>query len=348
MSDQQDKRDLETLDPAGDAPTPVESRAPESTPAAADDTGRERPPELVDVATAPGDHSSFDFSRPYNISRRFEKNLMTMSEGFAKGLALALTTILRANSAMTFKGLRLKTYEEYHDSQPDLTCVSIVTMSPLNGHALIQFDLTLFYTLVMRMLGGNLDAEPIDRKFTDIEKGVGQLLTEKVLEQLAEGADSIVELHPEFVLLENNAAYLNTIAAGESVLLLDFDLTVNDLSGPVTICIPLTAFESVWDLFDPQDSTDYRTVEQITHDRRQIFEMLQGADADVVVKLADIDMTMEHILALGEGDVIPLYKSTRSPLVIEVEGSPMFRGLPGRLHHSRAVKIIERLTEEES
>ena len=314
---------------------------------AAGETGPTPPPADAGRGDT-GGQAAFDFSRPYNISRQFEKNLTTLSEGFAKGLALSLTTILRANSAVGFKGLALKTYEEYHEHLPDLTAVSIVTLSPLNGHALIQFDLTLLYTLIMRLLGGNLEPENIDRKFTDIEKGVGKLLTEKVLEQLVEGAEPIVELKPEFVLLENNASYLNTIAAGESVLLLEFDLAVNDLSGPLTICIPLTAFESVWDKFDPQDSTDYRTPEQITRDRRQIFELLQGAEADVVVKLADIDMTMEQVLALSEGDVIPLYKSVRSPLLIEVEGSPMFRGLPGRLNQSRAVKIIERLNEEEA
>ncbi len=330
----------------------TEDRTEGTTPQAPSDTGASAPAgdagsgRATVSATAESTQSAFDFSRPYNISRQFEKNLMTMSEGFAKGLTLALTTILRANSAVNFQGLGLKTYEEYHDSLPELTCVSIVTLAPLNGHALIEFDPTLFFTLIMRLLGGNLDAEQIDRKFTDIEKGVGQLLTEKVLEQLADGAEPIVELDPEFVLLENNAAYLNTIAAGESVLLLNFDVSVNDLSGPMTICIPLTAFESVWDLFDPQDSTDYRSPEQITRDRRQIFELLQGAEATVVVKLADIDMTMEQVLSLSEGDVLPLYKSVRSPLVVEVEGSPMFRGLPGRLNQSRAVKIIERLNEE--
>ena len=357
-----DKSTVETAPGAADeATTGAEDATPESggdtaatdadtTEANAAESSSSRGDADADAASpaaAPGGQAAFDFSRPYNISRQFEKNLTTLAEGFAKGLALSLTTILRANSAVGFKRLDLKTYEEYHESLPDLTAVSIVTLAPLNGHALVQFDLTLLYTLIMRLMGGNLEPEQVDRKFTDIEKGVGRLLTEKLLEQLVEGAEPIVELRPEFVLLENNAAYLNTIAAGESVLLLEFELSVNDLSGPLVLCIPLTAFESVWDLFDPQDSTDYRTPEQITHDRRRIFELLQGAEADVVVKLADIDMTMEQILALSEGDTIPLYKSVRSPLVIEVEGSPMFRGLPGRLNQSRAVKIIERLNEEE-
>ena len=80
-------------------------------------------PQVADDASSPGVSSfpglaSFDFSRPHNVSRQFEKNLYTMCENFAKNASLAFTSQLRANTALRFDGLDLVTYGDFCNTLP--------------------------------------------------------------------------------------------------------------------------------------------------------------------------------------------------------------------------------------
>ncbi len=289
---------------------------------------------------------SFDFSLPHNISRQFEKNLLTLCKSFAKSASLAFTSQLRANTAIRFTKLDLYTYGDFGADIPKLSTVSIVSLSPLGGYSLVHFDLDMIYLMIMRLLGGPIEKVPIERKFTDIELGIGQMITERILTELKDGAAKLVELQPEFVHLENNPNYLGIIATNDPVVVLNFDIFIDELQGPLRICIPMTAFEPVWDKFDPEEISEYRSPAEVKRDRLLLFEAVKSTTADVVVKLTDLNMTFQQILEMKEGEVIPLFKSLQSPLVLEVQGKPMYIGQAGKMNQNRALKLTERLAEE--
>jgi len=289
---------------------------------------------------------SFDFSVPHSISRQFEKNLLTLGESFAKSVSLDFTSQLRANTALRFSKIDLHTFGDFGSDLPDLTAVSIVSLPPLSGYSLVHFDLNMIYLMIMRMLGGPIEESTIDRKFTDIELGIGSMVTERLLADFKTGAAKLVDMEPKFVHLENNPNYLGIIATNDPVVVLNFDLFIDDLQGPLRICIPMNAFEPVLNKFDPEEISEFRSAADVKRDRLVLFEAIKGAEADAVVKLADIAMTFQQVLELKEGDTIPLFKSLQSPLVLEVQGKPMFMGLPGKLNQNRALKLTERLAEE--
>ncbi len=302
--------------------------------------------EKVDTGKGFYGSDSFDFSMPQNISRQFEKNLLTLCESFAKSVSLSFTSQLRANTAIRFSKLSLSSFGEFGAELPKLTAASVVSMPPLGGFSLVHFDLDMVYVMIMRLLGGPIEKTPLERKFTDIELGIGRMITERILVELKQATTKLVDLVPEFVHLENNPNYLGIIATNEPVVVLHFDICIDDLQGPLRICIPMTAFEPVWDKFDPEEISEYRTPEEVKRDRLRLFEAIKGTSANVVVKLADIDMTFQQILELQEGQTLNLYKSLQSPLQLEVQGKPMFIGLPGKLNQNRALKLTERLAEE--
>ncbi len=290
---------------------------------------------------------SFDFSMAHSISRQFEKNLLKMCESFAKTVSLALTRQLRANTAVRFTKLDLISYGAFSADLSEMTAVSIVTLAPLSGFSLVHFDLNMAYLMVMRLLGGPIEEVTIERKFTDIELGIGKMLTEQVNSDLKDSASELVELQPEFIHLENNPNYLGIVASNDPVVVLNFDLSIDDLQGPLRICIPMSSFEPVWDKFDPDENSEYRSPAEVRRDRLMVFECIKSSQADVVVNLAEINVTFQRILELSEGETLHLGKSVNSPLVLEVQGKPMFMGLPGKLNQNSALKLTDRLEEEE-
>ena len=109
----------------------------------------------------------------------------------------------------------------------------------------------------------------------------------------------------------------------------------------------MPAFESVWNIFDPEETQEYRTQEEIEKDRNRMYRNLVATTAEVVVQLGEIGMKLRDVNKLKPGDVLPLHKSISSPLIMEIQGRPMFKGVTGKLNQSRALKLPERLNWEE-
>jgi len=289
----------------------------------------------------------FDFRRPYNISKSFEKNMLTICESFAKSISLSFTSMLRANVSMEHKSLKLSTFGDYVRSLPEISSVATISLAPLAGQSLVLMDIGMSFIIMKRLLGGLIEEETNPRKFTDIEFGVARILIERILDAFGAATEKTVQISPELVGMENNPAYLGTMSNGETVILLEFQIDVDGTTGETVLCIPLTAFEPVWELFSPDESAEYRTIDEVRRDRTRVFDMLQVTTSDVVVNLGEIHMPLSKVLQIKEGDLIPLYKSVNSSLTVEVQGKPLFKGTPGKLHNSRALRITERIDLED-
>jgi len=255
--------------------------------------------------------------------------------------------MLRANVSMEHKSLKLSTFGDYVRSLPEISSVATISLAPLAGQSLVLMDIGMSFIIMKRLLGGLIEEETNPRKFTDIEFGVARILIERILDAFGAATEKTVQISPELVGMENNPAYLGTMSNGETVILLEFQIDVDGTTGETVLCIPLTAFEPVWELFSPDESAEYRTIDEVRRDRTRVFDMLQVTTSDVVVNLGEIHMPLSKVLQIKEGDLIPLYKSVNSSLTVEVQGKPLFKGTPGKLHNSRALRITERIDLED-
>jgi flagellar motor switch protein FliM len=289
----------------------------------------------------------FDFRRPYNISKAFETNMLTICESFAKAASLSFTSMLRSNVTIDHDSLQLTTFGDYLRSLSDLSCVGTMSMPPLAGQSLILLDIGMSFTLMKRLLGGQIETETDMRKFTDVEFGVATILVTKFLDAMQNSFEKTIPIETTLHGLENNPTYLGTMSNSETVILLKFKIDIDAIEGDVVLCMPLTAFEPVWNLFSPEEGAEYRSSSEIKRDRISVFDMLQITAADVVVNLGNLSMPMAQVLQIKEGDVIPMEKSVNSKLTVEIQGIPMFEGSPGKLNNKRALKITNSLDWED-
>lgn len=290
---------------------------------------------------------SFDFRRPYNISKAFEKNMLTICETFAKAASLQFTSMLRANVAIEQERLQLTTFGDFLGTLSPLSCVGTLTLPPLAGQSLLLMDIGMSFTVMKRLLGGPIEPENNHRKFTDIEFGVSRIVMAKILDAFTLGVEKILPAEGALHTLENNPTYLGTMSNGEAVILLRFKMTVDATEGELIVCLPLAAFEPVWEKFSPDETVEYRNAADVHRDRLLMLDTLQIAAADVVVNLGELDMTMAQVLQIKEGDLIPLHKSVSAKLKVEVQGKTLFLGTPGKVENRRALKITDRVDRED-
>lgn len=288
----------------------------------------------------------YDFYRPHNISRTFEHNLQAVADGFAKMGSIDFTSLLRMSVQIEYKGLRQCTFGDYVAELPNPTCVSMVTLAPLKGYALVHVDLGLGFVFMKKLMGGVPDAEDAVREFTEIERGINAGLIERFLDLLRRSATKFVKMEPSFVSLENNANYLSGVNDGESLIILKFQFRLDTVEGPVQIAIPQSAFGPVRDVFDPRAAIEMRTGPELRDDRRKILDMVRSTSSELVVVLGEVEMNLEEVMKLVPGDILHLPQAVNGPLRVRIEGQTAWLGEAGRLGQKRAVKLTRQLNKE--
>lgn len=296
--------------------------------------------------TAATEVRAFDFSRPYSISRSFEKNLRSVCDNLAKAATIHFTNQMRGNCVLEFKRLVLQTFAEFAANLPNPTCVSTATLAPLKGSSLFYMDLALAFTMLKKLLGGPAEAETRNREFTEIETSIVRSLVLKFLDLFKGSASRIVALEPRYVAMENNPTYLNALAPGDSVVVLDYLFHLDGVEGRLSFCLPIAGFEPVLSLFDPEESAEPRPPAEVRRDREIVLDLVASTEVDVVAQLSELTLSLQQILALEEGATLVLPKPIDSPLVLAVEGKPLFHGAAGRVRQNRALKLTGRLSEE--
>lgn len=288
----------------------------------------------------------YDFNRPRKISRIFAQNLQNIAEQVARLGTISLTNLMRASTVVEFKGVKIGTLGEYVEKMPNPTSVATVALRPLNGLALVHVDLGVCFVVLKKLMGGRPDPENRLRSFTEIERAIYGQFVARLNDLVKNGASRLVELRPEVAALENNPNYLNGLPPSETSVTLGFQIKLETVEGPFDLCIPLSAFGPVRDIFDPEEKIELRSVTEVNQDRVQIMDMIQGTTSELVAVLGVAELPLDAVLALGVGDLLHLPQAVDTPLVVQVEGKDVFLAQAGRVNQNRAVKLIRKLEEE--
>ena len=294
----------------------------------------------------PGGVRAYDFNRPHSISRRFEQNLENIAEQFSRIATVSFTSLLRSNVSVEFQGVQLKSFGEFREALPRPTCLAGLTLRPLTGQSVLHLDIGLCFVILKKLMGGRADSEERVRAFTEIERGIFSHFIGRIVELVRNASSKLVELNPEIVTLENNPDYVSGIPVGETMAGLRFRIRLEAVEGVLELAMPLSSFGPVRDIFDPEEHIELRSSNEMAQDRRQILDMIQATDSELVVRMGEVDMSLDRVLALREGDLLHLPQTVDSPLTVLIEGREVFLAEAGRINQNRAVKLVRKLEKE--
>ncbi len=298
---------------------------------------------------APGDGGDrvvpFDFSRPHGLARGFEHRLRNLGETLAKATTISYTGLFRTSTVLEFAGVTLRPCADYLRALPTPTCVAALRLPPLKGQALLHLDLALCFSLLKKLMGGAVEVEEAIREFTEIERSLLGNLLAKLAVNLREAGARLLPLEPEVVGLENNPEYLGGIVPEDTLVQLRFKLKLEPVAGDLELSLPLSGFEPVRHLFEPSEDQEQRSEQEARRDRRLVADLLRGTDCDLVARLGELDLSLDRVVRLREGDLLPLPQRVDEPLAVMVDDRPLFLAEPGRLGRNRAVKLVRRLAD---
>lgn len=288
--------------------------------------------------------SAYDFKNPRRIEPEQRETLKVIHESYAHALSVVLSSFLKSDVKVALEYTEQQTFAEYIKLLNPITCIAIFDMKMLNGYGLLEIESPLVYSAINRMMGGGGKVGRIEKPFTELEVSIARKLVHLLLKQLGHSWSSLLAIDFEVKDLQFNPAFARITPEREICIVMSLKITMSDVSGLITLCIPYSNLEPIAGKLGKKESS--YVIPQSQDTKEVLAAVLGDVEMDVTAILGSIRFSMEDILSLEPGDILNLGQKARHPIDLRVAGKSKFKVIPGLMGKFRAVSIEQEMTEE--
>jgi len=280
----------------------------------------------------------YDLASQERIVRGRMPTLEIINERFARNLRVGLFNFMRRSLELGIGAVRVIKYSQFLRELVVPTNINIAAAKPLRGSALFVFEPTLVFGVIDTLFGGTgkFHTRIEGRDFTLTEQRIIQRMLDVVFDEYHKAWAPVFPLEFHYQRAEMHTQFANVATPSEIVVATSFRLEFSDVAaGSIHVCLPYAMLEPVRDLLYNAmqgDSTepDHRWVKLLS---RQV----QDAEVELVAILAKANATLNDLLKMKPGDVIPI--SVNEVLPVLVDGVPIMDAHYGVYNGRYALRI---------
>lgn len=282
----------------------------------------------------------YDFKRPERVGKEQMRVLQSLHDGLSRNFAAALSALLRTLVDIRVTSVDQLTYSEFVFSLENPTCFNLLRVEPLQGGWIADINPSILYPMIDRMLGGGRDpAPPARRPLTEIELRLVSRITSAFLGELRRAWLTVMDLTFAVDRVESNAQLVQVVPPNEVVILISFELTMGEARGMLNLCIPYNSIERISTQLSANNWAAAGQREPTPESIALMTRQLGGSRVELVVTLAETQITTADLIGLRIGDIITTDKDVHTPLEVCVEGIPKFHAHPGALKGRKAIQL---------
>lgn len=290
--------------------------------------------------------------RPYNIAtqERIVRGRMPtyeiINERFARLFRVGLFNFMRRTVDISVGPVKVIKFSEFIRNLVVPTNLNMVHMKPLRGTALLVFDPSLIFLIVDNLFGGDgrFHNRIEGRDFTQTEQRIIQRLLNVVFEDYEKAWHSVYPIKFEFIRNEMNPQFASIATPNEVVVTVTFELEIGDTGGEFHVCIPYSMIEPIRDKLYSSLQGDHMEVDKRWV--RLLSKQVQSAEVVLVANLGHTNVTLDQILNMQEGDVIPL--NIPETINAQVDGIPVLECRYGIINGQYALRVNAMISQTET
>ncbi len=290
---------------------------------------------------------AYDFKHPNRVSKDQIRTLENLHDNFAGHLGSTLSAIQRAMVDVDLVSVDQITYSEFIMSLVSPSSTYTITMEPLEGRCLLDFNPTLSFLFIDRLFGGVGKILDTERELTGIERAVLSKIAKNVFRELERVWNSIVKVQIKSVSLETNPQFVQVVAPGETVIVISMQIKMLGHSGLLTICYPYVTLEPVMKELIGKSWVEDSKREDKERSRALNSKNLEKVSAQLRAVLGSTEITVQDFVSLKPGDVIVLDQKTTQPTEVFVQEDRKFFGRPGKVGKKKGIEITGICENEE-
>lgn len=290
----------------------------------------------------------YDFKRPERVGKEQMRALQTMHEGFGRNFGAGLSALLRTIVEVKLTSVDQLTYSEFVFSLENPTCFNLITAEPLEGQLILDINPSLLFPIIDRLLGGGSSNTPSARRpLTEIELRLVSRITDLFLGEMKTAWENVLGLDLHVDRVESNPQLVQIVPPNEVVVLISFELTLGSVRGMMNLCIPFNSIERISNKLSANSWVAFSKKPPTRESIQNISNQIGGAAVELVVDLADTEISTADLLGLRVGDIVTTDKDIHSPLVMWVEGQPKFYASPGAFKGRKAVQVVDLIEDQD-
>ena len=282
-----------------------------------------------------------DFRRPSKFNKDQLRTLEMLHDTFARLGATYLSGALRSVADISVLGAEQVTYGEFISSLP----VPAFTEHPRARAARDERDPGA------RPAADLLDDRPPARRhrrrragrlreLTDIELSLSRTIITRLLAELSTSWSELVGVDFHLRHTEMNPQFAQIAPPTELSVLLSFQIRVADSTGVMTLCLPWRSIETV---APSLTANSYFSGQRSGAATLDLLPPLEHVLIGVRAEVGAVELTIDEVLSLTEGDVIRLGVPIEDGFVLYAGDTPTYRVMPGSHRRQLAVQVHDRV-----
>jgi flagellar motor switch protein FliM len=291
-----------------------------------------------------GGVNSYDFTSQDRIVRGRLPTLEMINERFARLFRTSLFNMLRRTADLAVSGIQMQKFSEFVHSLFVPTSLNMIKVPPLRGKGLFVIDPKLVFSVVDNYFGGTgrFHTKIEGRDFTPTENRVIQLLLTRAFEDLTQAWRPVFRLNFEYSGSEVNPQFANIVSPSEVVVVTSFHVDLESGGGDFHICLPYSMVEPIRELLDAGVQSDRG--ERDERWERSLREEILSAQVELSSTLTEVEMSMQMLAGLKEGDIIPF--DMPEEVAVAASDVPIFTARLGISDGNYSLKVSQWLQKQ--
>jgi len=292
-------------------------------------------------------YTTYDFKKPNRVTLEQLKALTTMHDKMLREFTNDLSSMLRKVVDVKLMSIEQMTYGEFILSIPQITSLSTLSMKPLDGKIVIECNPTISHKVIADLLGSGAvnTIDSLDRELTEIEIKVLEHFYKMFIKILYKTWSDVSNLNFRIESSDTNANAIQIVSDHDIVLLVVFEITIDEDSGFLSICYPVSYIEPLLNKIVDKIFSEGRN-KKLSR-KQDIKTLISGARMKIEPIMAETELTTIEILNLKEGDVIVFNKNAISTdAVVYVNRKEKFSAACGISSNRKAIELKSNLDKE--
>ncbi|TLP38418.1 flagellar motor switch protein FliM [Arcobacter arenosus] len=292
-------------------------------------------------------YSIYDFKKPNRISNEQFKAFSTLHDKMLRDLITDLSAMLRKIVDIKLYSIEQMTYGEFILSIPQLTSLNTLSIKPLEGRIVIECNPGISHKIIAELLGSGAVAasDNLDRELTEIEVNIFEHFYKMFIKHLYRAWDEVTTLNFKIESRDTNANAIQIISDHEIVLLVVLEITIDEESGFLSICYPISYIETLLNKIVEKMFNEGKNKKASR--KKDITTLISGAKMKVEAIMAETELTVEELLKIKPNDVIVFNKNaSSSSSKLYVNRTEKFLGVSGISNNRKAVQVKSNLDHE--
>jgi flagellar motor switch protein FliM len=283
----------------------------------------------------------FDFAAQDKVIRGRMPSLDAINDRFARFFRNTFSSMLRRMVDVTPVSLDTLKFGNFMRSLPVPSSIHIIRVEPLRGNALIVLETKLVFALIDSFFGGRgAGAMKVEgREFTPIEQRILYKVVDAAIKEFGTAWEPVYQLDFSYVRGEMNPQFAGIIPNDDVLIVVQFDIEMEEMSGNIMFCLPYQLIEPIRDrLYASFHAEEKTNVDSAWINRFK--NELMGVNVELSVELGKTSITSRELVSLKTGDVLVLDKDVQDELIVSVQDLPKYYARPGKIKDTLAVDIV--------